>query len=190
MELSDFFAQHPKAALAFSGGADSAFLLYSAAACGADIMPYYVRSQFQPAFERADARRLAAALGVPLRELEVDVLCEDTIAANPADRCYFCKRRIFGAICTAAAADGYPVVLDGTNASDDRGDRPGMRALEQAHVLSPLRLCGLTKDGGALLQLPAAQHAAARARWPEITAGLSEYFSTIQLDPKARAESE
>ena len=136
MELSDFFAQHPKVALAFSGGADSAFLLYSAAACGADIMPYYVRSQFQPAFERADARRMAAALGVPLRELELDVLCEDTIVANPADRCYFCKRRIFGAICTAAAADGYPVVLDGTNASDDRGDRPGMRALEQAHVLS------------------------------------------------------
>ncbi len=132
MELSDFFAQHPKAALAFSGGADSAFLLYSAAACGADIMSYYVRSQFQPAFERADARRLAAALGVPLRELELDVLCEDAIAANPADRCYFCKRRIFGAICAAAAADGYPVVLDGTNASDDRGDRPGMRALEQA----------------------------------------------------------
>ena len=66
MELSDFFAQHPKAALAFSGGADSAFLLYSAAACGADIMPYFVRSQFQPAFERADARRMAAALGVPL----------------------------------------------------------------------------------------------------------------------------
>ena len=46
------------------------------------------------------------------------------------------------------------------------------------------------RDGSALLQLPAAQHAAARARWPEITAGLSEYFSTIQLDPKARAESE
>ena len=69
MELTDFFAQHPKAALAFSGGADSAFVLYSAAACGADIMPYFVRSQFQPAFERADARRLAAALGVPLREL-------------------------------------------------------------------------------------------------------------------------
>ena len=65
MELSDFFAQHPKAALAFSGGADSAFLLYSAAACGTDIMPYYVRSQFQPAFERADARRLANALGLP-----------------------------------------------------------------------------------------------------------------------------
>ena len=145
MELTDFFAQHPKTALAFSGGADSAFVLYSAAACGADIMPYYVRSQFQPAFERADARRLAAALGVPLRELELDVLCEDAIAANPADRCYFCKRRIFGAICAAAAADGYPVVLDGTNASDDRGDRPGMRALEQAQILSPLRLCGLTK---------------------------------------------
>ena len=46
------------------------------------------------------------------------------------------------------------------------------------------------RDGGALLQLPAAQHAAVRARWPEITAGLSEYFSTIRLDPKARAESE
>ena len=46
------------------------------------------------------------------------------------------------------------------------------------------------RDGGALLQLPAAQHAAARALWPQITAGLSEYFSTIELDPKARAESE
>ena len=95
MELTDFFAQHPKAALAFSGGTDSAFVLYSAAACGADIMPYFVRSQFQPAFERADARRMTAALDVPLRELELDVLCEDAIAANPADRCYFCKRRIF-----------------------------------------------------------------------------------------------
>ena len=145
MELSDFFAQHPKAALAFSGGADSAFVLYSAAACGADIMSYFVRSQFQPAFERADARRLAAALGVPLRELEVDVLCEDTIVANPADRCYFCKRRIFGAICTAAAADGYPVVLDGTNASDDIADRPGYKALGEEGILSPLRICGLTK---------------------------------------------
>lgn len=116
MELSDFFAQHPKAALAFSGGADSAFLLYSAAACGADIMPYYVRSQFQPAFERADACRLAAALGVPLRELELDVLCEDAIAANPADRCYFCKRRIFGADLHGRRCRRVSVVLDGTNA--------------------------------------------------------------------------
>ncbi len=145
MELKEFFQQHPKAALAFSGGADSAFVLYTAVQCGADIAPYFVKSQFQPEFERADARRLAAQLGVTLHELDVDVLQFDDVTANPANRCYFCKRRIMGAIRAAAAADGYTVLLDGTNASDDGGDRPGMQVLREAHILSPLRLCGVTK---------------------------------------------
>lgn len=251
MELKEFFQQHPKIALAFSGGADSAFVLYTAVQCGADIAPYFVKSQFQPEFERADARRLAAQLGVPLRELDVDVLQFGDVTANPANRCYFCKRRIMGAIRAAAAADGYDVLVDGTNASDDGGDRPGMQVLREAHILSPLRLCGVTKaevrrrskdaglftwdkpayaclatrvptgepitaekltaverseaylfslgftdfrvrlrDGGALLQFTQKQQAAAHAQWDAILAGLSGDFSVIQLDPKARAESQ
>src|SRR5699024_2924376 len=77
--------------------------------------------------------------------LDVDILADETVAANPPDRCYHCKRRIFSAIASAAAADGYTLLLDGTNASDDAGDRPGMRALWELSVRSPLRECGLTK---------------------------------------------
>ena len=68
------------------------------------------------------------------------------MASNPPDRCYHCKRSLFTALLAAAKADGFPVVLDGSNASDDAGDRPGMRALRELEVRSPLRECGLTKS--------------------------------------------
>lgn len=145
MTLKEFFTEHNRIALAFSGGADSSYLLYAAAASGADVQPYYVKSQFQPEFEHEDARRLAAGLGVALREISVDVLQFDEVMANPANRCYYCKKRIMGAIRKAAAADGYDTIIDGTNASDDGGDRPGMRVLTEEHILSPLRMCGITK---------------------------------------------
>ena len=67
------------------------------------------------------------------------------MAENPPDRCYYCKRTIFSKLAETALADGYELLIDGTNASDPEGERPGMRALREA-VLSPLRLCGITKD--------------------------------------------
>lgn len=143
--LRAFFAAYPRIALAFSGGCDSALLLYAGLACGAEIGVYYVHSQFQPSFELEDARRLTSELGCDMRLIKLDVLADAAVRANPPDRCYRCKRRIFGAILAAARADGYACVMDGTNASDDAGDRPGMRALEEMQVLSPLRLCGMTK---------------------------------------------
>ena len=146
MDLKTFFTDNPKVALAFSGGVDSAFLLYAAASAGADVTAYYVHSQFQPAFELEDARRLAEELGAKMRVLEMDVLSDDTIIRNPADRCYHCKKRIFTAIAKAAAADGYAVLMDGTNASDDAADRPGMAALGELAVRSPLQECGITKE--------------------------------------------
>ena len=145
MELRDFFTEHPRAALAFSGGVDSAYLLYAALACGADVRPYFADSAFQPRFELADARRLCGELGAELQVLPVDILAQPRVAANPPDRCYHCKRAIFSAVAAAAARDGYPLLLDGTNASDPEGDRPGMRALRELSVRSPLRECGLTK---------------------------------------------
>lgn len=145
MELRDFFAAHPRVALAFSGGVDSAYLLYAALQYGAQITAYYVKTAFQPQFEYADALRLARELGADMKTLALDVLADERIAANPANRCYFCKRRIFSAILEAAKADGYPVVMDGTNASDDASDRPGMKALRELEVRSPLREAGLTK---------------------------------------------
>lgn len=146
MNLSDFFTQHPKAAIAFSGGVDSAYLLYAAMRYGAKVRAYYVRSVFQPQFELDDALRLAGQLQAEIKILEADVLASEVIAANPPDRCYHCKRMLFETIARAALADGFPVLLDGTNASDAEEDRPGMRALRELSVRSPLRLCGLTKD--------------------------------------------
>ena len=146
MDLQQFFKENPRVAIAFSGGVDSSYLLYAALRYGARVRAYYVNSAFQPQFELEDARRLAGDLHADLWELQVDVLSSPTVTANPPDRCYHCKRVIFRTIAAAAAEDGFPVLLDGTNASDDAGDRPGMRALRELSVRSPLRECGLTKD--------------------------------------------
>lgn len=146
MTLKEFFDICPKAALAFSGGVDSAYLLYAAVQSGADVKPYFIKTPFQPESELRDARLLAEELGTELTVLEHDVLADEQVASNPPDRCYHCKKAIFGRLKERAAADGYRVILDGTNASDLRDDRPGMKALEEMEIRSPLRECGLTKD--------------------------------------------
>ena len=145
MTLQEFFTEHPKAALGFSGGVDSSYLLWAAVNAGADIAPYCIQTAFQPAFELEDAQRLCAQIGVKLNVIRLDALADPRVAANPANRCYYCKVGLFGALRARAKADGYDLLLDGTNASDDAGDRPGMKALREMKVRSPLRECGLTK---------------------------------------------
>ena len=145
MELKTFFAEHPRIALAFSGGVDSAYLLCAAKKYAADVTAYYVKSAFQPAFELRDAERLAEELDAKMQVIELDVLCDSEITSNPDNRCYYCKKRIFTAIAEAACRDGYETIIDGTNASDDAADRPGIRALAELSVRSPLRECGITK---------------------------------------------
>ena len=151
MTLQDFFCENPRAAIAFSGGVDSAYLLSEAIRCGAQVKAYYVKTAFQPRFELEDACRLVEELGGDMEILPVDILCHSIIAANPADRCYHCKKVIFETILQAARRDGFTLLLDGTNASDDASDRPGMRALRELSVCSPLRECGLHKEEIRLL---------------------------------------
>lgn len=146
MELKQFFGAHPEAAIAFSGGVDSAYLLYEAMQFGKRVKAYYVKTAFQPQFELEDAFRLAEELGTDMQVLEVDILCDAAVTANPANRCYHCKKILFSRILKAAKADGFSVVLDGTNFSDEASDRPGMRAISELSVRSPLRECGLTKS--------------------------------------------
>ncbi len=145
MTLQEFFTEHPKAALGFSGGVDSSYLLYAGIKAGADIRPYFIKTAFQPEFELEDAKRLCAQLGAELYIIELDALANPDVVKNPPNRCYYCKTGLFGTLQQRAKADGYTVLLDGTNASDDAGDRPGMKALTEMSVLSPLRLCGLSK---------------------------------------------
>ena len=145
MALQNFFSQNQKVALAFSGGVDSAYLLYAAIQAGCDIHAYYVKSAFQPDFELEDAKRLSKELDATMTVLNLDVLSDSNITDNPANRCYCCKKKIFSKIIEAAMADGYDVIIDGNNASDDVNDRPGMKAVQELQVRSPLRECGITK---------------------------------------------
>ena len=145
MELSSFFRENPGVAIAFSGGVDSAYLLYAAVKYADSVRAYYVKSQFQPQFELDHAQRLCKELHTELTVLPLDQLADPQICANDPLRCYYCKKQIFSTIQSAAAADGFTILCDGTNADDSEDDRPGFRALRELEIRSPLRECGLSK---------------------------------------------
>ena len=146
MDLQSFFRKNPNIAIAFSGGADSAYLLYMAATYGQKVTAYYVKSQFQPQFELEHAHKLCKELSIELQVLPLDQLSDPLIRQNDPMRCYYCKKRIFSAIREAACKDGYTLLCDGTNADDREEDRPGFRALRELEIRSPLRECGITKS--------------------------------------------
>ena len=195
MTLQEFFTEHPKAALGCSGGVDSSYLLWAAVNAGADIAPYYIQTAFQPAFELEDAQRLCAQIGVKLNVIRLDALADPRVAANPANRCYYCKVGLFGALRARAKADGYDLLLDGTNASDDAGDRPGMKALREMEVRSPLRECGLTKADVRRLSREAGlptwdkpAYACLATRVPTGTALTAELLRSVEAAESALAE--
>lgn len=144
--LLSYLAQCPPAALAFSGGCDSAYLLALAVKAGCPVHPIFVKGDFQPEFELEDAKRLCQELGVPLTVLSARPLENERIRENGPRRCYYCKRQIFEALLSAAQDAGCTLLFDGTNASDPEADRPGMQALRELSVKSPLRQFGLTKQ--------------------------------------------
>ena len=142
--LRAYFAAHPKVLLGFSGGVDSAFLLAAAKECGAEAVPVFIQTAFQPAFEWRDAEKLAGSLGVKPERVTASPLTDEDIVANGPRRCYYCKRMLFSLLREKADALG-ATLIDGTNASDPEDDRPGMQALRELGAESPLRLAGFTK---------------------------------------------
>ncbi len=146
MELKEFFSKTPRFALAFSGGVDSSYLMYAAKNYGCEIKAYFVKTPFQPQFELDDAKKMAYFMSVPMVIEAADIMSDTHITDNPPDRCYYCKTAVFQSIAELARADGFDIVCDGTNATDDSTERSGMRALEEMGIVSPLRLCGLTKS--------------------------------------------
>ena len=107
MTLEDFFARHPRTALGFSGGTDSAYLLYAGLSLGADVRPYYIKTQFQPEFELADASRLARELGVELVVIEADILAADTVAETRRNAVITANGRCSRFSRSGRASDGY-----------------------------------------------------------------------------------
>ena len=142
MTLKEFFTKYNKVALGFSGGVDSSYLLYAAKKYGANIQPYFIKTQFQPEFELSDAKKLTSEFVV----IEYNILKNECVNANNSDRCYHCKKALFSQLTEQAKKDGFSVLIDGTNASDNENDRPGMKAISELGVLSPLKMCGIKKS--------------------------------------------
>ena len=117
--IKKFFEKYPNVAIALSGGVDSVFLVYMAKKYAKSVKAYFVKSVFQPEFEKKDAEKICRQLGVDLKILNVDVLSNKLVTDNPVNRCYYCKQGVFGTILEAVKNDGMTVILDGTNASDD-----------------------------------------------------------------------
>ena len=131
----------------FSGGVDSAYLAAAAVdALGADrVLAVVGRSASYPEAQWETARRVARDFALPLLEVDTHEVDDPQYAANPVNRCYFCKTELWHVLTPIARERGIAVVVDGTNA-DDLGDyRPGAAAAKEQGVRSPLAEVGLTK---------------------------------------------
>lgn len=145
--LHGWFAAHGSALVGFSGGVDSAFLAVVAReAVGADrTLAVIGISASYPAAQWERAREVARRFAIPLLEVDTEEMEDPRYAANPRNRCYFCKGELWSRLVPIARERGLAVVVDGTNA-DDLGDwRPGAQAAREAGVRSPLAELGITK---------------------------------------------
>lgn len=135
--------------LAFSGGVDSSLLLKlaadSAAAHGTTVYAVTFDSRLHPACDLENARKVAAELGGVHVVVTVDELEMEEIRSNPPDRCYLCKKQLFGKLLEFAAEKQVSVTMEGTNEDDLHVYRPGIRAVQELGVKSPLTEAGLTK---------------------------------------------
>ena len=132
--------------VAFSGGVDSS-LLYVAAreVLGDRAVAVSVDSPLSPRRDVENARAVAGQIGGGLQTVELDELADDRVRANPPERCYHCKRDLFGLLKDKARDEGWAVVAEGSNADDLDDYRPGMRALRELQIRSPLLEAGLNK---------------------------------------------
>ena len=137
-------------AVAFSGGADSALLLKLAIDCakekGTKVYAITVHTRLHPHYEMEEAEELARQMGAMYVCLSVDEFADEQIARNPINRCYLCKKRIFQSILEKAASLGCRTVVEGTNEDDLHVYRPGILALQELGIRSPLAEAGITKE--------------------------------------------
>ena len=136
--------------VAFSGGVDSSLLLKialtEAKRHGTAVYAVTFDTQLHPSCDIQIAREVAGQMGARHQVIEVDELANPEILKNPVNRCYLCKKELFGKLLACAESKNIRRVLEGTNRDDDFQYRPGIRAVEELGVLSPLRVCGLSKQ--------------------------------------------
>jgi uncharacterized protein len=131
--------------VAFSGGVDSTFLIYRAHLLrNIKMIAVTVRTPYVPEREINEAREFTAAHGISHNI--IDMSFPEIIRHNPVDRCYLCKKTLFGKIAEFASENGYRYIVDGTNSDDTSYFRPGIKALKEMAVKSPLAEAELTKQ--------------------------------------------
>ena len=144
--LHELLRQHSPLVIAYSGGVDSAFLLAEARReLGDRMLGVIADSPSLPRQSLAEAVALARAIGAPIEVVKTQELENPDYAANPPNRCYFCKAELFQTLDALARSRGYPAIAYGENADDMQHERPGRVAAAEFHVLAPLRDAGLTK---------------------------------------------
>ncbi|HDJ32696.1 MAG TPA: ATP-dependent sacrificial sulfur transferase LarE [Bacteroidetes bacterium] len=133
------------AAVAFSGGTDSSLLLAAAAeALEGNTLAITIRTPYMVHKEIEEALRLTEHWGIP--HVVIDLEIPPEIINNPPDRCYLCKSRLFGTMLNTAKKHGYETIMEGTNRNDLLDYRPGLRALHELNIRSPLLETGLDKE--------------------------------------------
>ncbi len=190
-KLLSILSSYGSVAVAFSSGVDSTFLLYAARSALSDrIIAVTASSGVFPKRELKEAVDYCERLGVKHLVVNVNELEIEGFAANPKDRCYLCKKELFGDFKRTAKEHGISVVVEGSNLDDEGDYRPGLRAIKELDIKSPLREAGMTKsDIRALSQhfgLPTwdkSSFACLASRFP-----YGENISDKKLDMVDRAE--
>lgn len=145
-KLLSILSSYGSVAVAFSSGVDSTFLLYAARSALSDrIIAVTASSGVFPKRELKEAVDYCERLGVKHLVVNVNELEIEGFAANPKDRCYICKKELFGGFKKTAAEHGISVVVEGSNLDDEGDYRPGLRAIKELDIKSPLREAGMTK---------------------------------------------
>jgi len=145
--LAAWLRANAPVAIGYSGGVDSAYLAVTARqTLGADgALAIIGRSASYPAEQWQTARDVALRFDVTVLELDTAELDDPRYAANPSNRCYYCKTELWSRLVPVARARGFATVIDGTNADDLRDYRPGAQAAREHRVASPLAELGFTK---------------------------------------------
>ena len=145
IKLINYLKKLDGLAVAFSGGVDSTFLLVAAKiALGDKVIGITINSPYIPDWEIEEAKEIAAKHKI--KHIIIDLGIPEIIRNNPSDRCYLCKGIVFQEIIDEAKKYGFDTVADGTNL-DDMGDyRPGLKALDELDVISPLKENNLSKQ--------------------------------------------